>query len=57
MVYSASCNSHDVFADYLQFSITSRKEMLNAEFVKEIAKAAEDLYILHVANQNMKAQL
>jgi len=31
--------------------------MLNAEFVKEIAKAAEDLYILHIANQNMKAQL
>jgi hypothetical protein len=43
--------------DYLQYTITSRKEMPNAEFVKEIAKAAEELYSLHVATQVPKAQL
>jgi len=31
--------------------------MPNAEFVKEIVKAAEDLYILHVGDQTMKALL
>ncbi|KAF8576139.1 acyltransferase ChoActase/COT/CPT [Ramaria rubella] len=31
---------------YLQFTVTSRKEMPNAEFVKEIAKAANDLQAL-----------
>lgn len=36
---------HD-FIDRLQFTITSRKEMPNAEFVKEIAKAAEDIRAL-----------
>jgi len=33
--------------DYLQYTITSRKEMPNAKFTEEIAKAAEDLYDLH----------
>lgn len=33
--------------DRLQYTITSRKEMPNAEFTKEIASAAEDLYRLH----------
>ncbi|KAF8202380.1 carnitine acetyl transferase [Pholiota molesta] len=34
--------------DYrLQYTITSRKEMPNAEFVQEIAKAADDIYKLH----------
>ncbi|KAH7890779.1 acyltransferase ChoActase/COT/CPT [Phlebopus sp. FC_14] len=32
--------------DYLQFTITSRTEMPNAEFTEEIARAAEDLYEL-----------
>jgi len=33
--------------DRLQFTVTSRKEMPNARFVEEIAKAAEDLHTLH----------
>lgn len=32
--------------DYLQFTITSRAEMPNAEFAEEIRKAAEELYEL-----------
>lgn len=43
--------------DYLQYTITSRKEMPNEEFVKEIAKAAEDLYNLHTTTQAPKAKL
>ena len=34
--------------DRLQYTITSRKEMPNAEFTREIAKAAEDLYDLQI---------
>ncbi|KAA1469045.1 carnitine acetyl transferase [Dentipellis sp. KUC8613] len=34
------------FDDYLQYTITSRKEMPNAEFVEEIERAAEELYTL-----------
>ncbi|KAF9453573.1 carnitine acetyl transferase [Macrolepiota fuliginosa MF-IS2] len=45
------------FDDYLQYTITSRKEMPNAEFVNEIAKAAEDVYDLHVAVRGRKAKL
>jgi carnitine O-acetyltransferase len=33
--------------DRLQFTVTSRKEMPNARFVEEIAKAADDLLALH----------
>ena len=33
--------------DRLQFTVTSRKEMPNARFVEEIAKAADDLHALH----------
>lgn len=33
-------------ADYLQFTITSRADMPNAEFAEEIEKAAEELYRL-----------
>ena len=33
--------------DFLQFTITSRKEMPNAEFCEEIAKAAIDMYELY----------
>jgi len=57
MAHGISCDLYDIFVDYLQFSITSRREMPNAELVKEIAKAAEDLYILHVGNQTTKALL
>ncbi|KAK7056386.1 hypothetical protein VNI00_002940 [Paramarasmius palmivorus] len=35
------------FNDKLMYTITSRTEMPNAEFVQEIAKAADDLYKLH----------
>lgn len=34
-------------SDRLQYTITSRKEMPNAKFVQEIAKAADDIYNLH----------
>jgi carnitine O-acetyltransferase len=37
-----------VCTDRLQFTITSRKEMPNQEFIVEIARAAVDLYDLHV---------
>jgi carnitine O-acetyltransferase len=37
----------DVVIDWLQFTVTSRKELPNEQFVQEIAKAAEDLYALH----------
>lgn len=33
--------------DRLQFTVTSRREMPNARFVEEIAKAADHLYALH----------
>ena len=35
------------FDDYLQFTITSRTEMPNAEFCAELERAAQDLYDLH----------
>lgn len=35
------------FDDYLQFTITSRTEMPNAEFCAELERAAKDLYDLH----------
>ena len=34
-------------ADYLQYTITSRKEMPNAKFVEEIARAAAEVYNLY----------
>ncbi|KAI6041354.1 carnitine acetyl transferase [Pisolithus marmoratus] len=34
------------FDDFLQFTVTSRAEMPNAEFAKEIERAAEDVYQL-----------
>lgn len=33
--------------DYLQYTITSRKEMPNKQFCEEIDRAARDLYELH----------
>ena len=32
--------------DRLQFTVTSRKEMPNARFVEELARAANDLQVL-----------
>ncbi|KAK7025038.1 carnitine acetyl transferase [Favolaschia claudopus] len=37
------------YDDRLQYTITSRKEMPNARFCEEIARAAEDLYDLHAS--------
>ncbi|KAL4062557.1 acyltransferase ChoActase/COT/CPT [Scleroderma citrinum] len=44
------------FDDFLQFTITSRAEMPNAELAKEIEKAAEDVYTLF-AETKPKAKL
>ncbi|KAL4265504.1 carnitine/choline acetyltransferase family protein [Pleurotus pulmonarius] len=44
------------FDDRLQFTVTSRKEMPNAQFMDEIMKAAEDLFNLH-ASEAQKSRL
>ena len=36
-----------IFLDYLQFTVTSRKEMPNEKFSEELKRAAIDLYNLH----------
>ncbi|KAF8967724.1 carnitine acetyl transferase [Flammula alnicola] len=43
------------YDDRLQYTVTSRKEMPNAQFVKEIAKAADDIYNLHKEISSHKA--
>ncbi|KAF8909292.1 acyltransferase ChoActase/COT/CPT [Gymnopilus junonius] len=45
------------YDDRLQYTITSRKEMPNARFVKEVGKAAQDLYALHSSVPPVKAKL
>ncbi|KAH6916065.1 carnitine acetyl transferase [Coprinopsis sp. MPI-PUGE-AT-0042] len=46
------------YNDRLQYTITSRKEMPNAKFVEEIAKASDDIYNLHKETaQVQKAKL
>jgi len=42
------------FDDRLQFTIASRKEIPNKEFSQQIAKAADDLYVLHESLQKAK---
>ncbi|KAI0035341.1 acyltransferase ChoActase/COT/CPT [Vararia minispora EC-137] len=44
------------FNDYLQYTVTSRTDMPNARFVKEIEHAAEDLYALF-GGTKIKAKL
>lgn len=44
------------YDDRLQYTITSRKEMPNIKFCEEIAKAAEDVYDLHIS-ENTKSRL
>ncbi len=39
--------------DYLQFTITSRVEMPNEEFVTEIERAAADLYALYFPGETV----
>lgn len=43
--------------DFLQYTITSRKEMPNALFCDEIERAAQDLYDLHADAGVQKASL
>ena len=43
--------------DYLQYTITSRTEMPNAKFAKEIERAASDLYELFQAGDAIKSKL
>ncbi|KAH9832561.1 carnitine acetyl transferase [Rhodofomes roseus] len=48
------------FDDYLQYTITSRTDMPNAEFCAEIERAAKDMYDLHVAlagSSHLKARM
>ncbi|KZV74569.1 acyltransferase ChoActase/COT/CPT [Peniophora sp. CONT] len=45
------------FDDYLQYTITSRTDMPNAKFAKEIERAAADLYELFQAGETVKARL
>jgi len=49
--------SHSCFSDRLQFTVTSRTEMPNARFIKEIARAADDIYHLHTQVDATKAKL
>ncbi|KAL0953721.1 hypothetical protein HGRIS_004911 [Hohenbuehelia grisea] len=44
------------YDDRLQYTITSRKEMPNEQFMTEIVKAAEDIYALH-AGESAKSKL
>jgi len=43
---SYSSDMLTVCADYLQYTVTSRTEMPNGQFVKEIERAADDMYKL-----------
>ena len=49
--------SADYVVDYLQYTITSRTEMPNAKFAKEIERAASDLYELFQAGDAIKSKL
>jgi len=41
----------------MQFTITSRTEMPNEEFVAEISRAAEDLYTLYFGGEAPASRL
>ena len=43
--------------DYLQFTITSRCEMPNAEFAEEINKAADELYELFASSGRLSNEV
>jgi carnitine O-acetyltransferase len=47
----------NIFIDYLQYTITSRKDMPIESFCKNILKAADDLYNLHADAASSKAKL
>jgi len=51
---SCTICSHRLILDRLQYTITSRTEMPNAQFNGEIAKAAVDLYELHSSVRKSK---
>lgn len=40
-----------ITTDYMQFTITSRTEMPNEEFVAEISRAAQDVYGLYFGGE------
>ena len=44
--FLAVCLIYSCLSDRLQFTVTSRKEMPNARFVEELARAADDLQVL-----------
>lgn len=46
--------SHYVVIDFLQFTVTSRKEMPNAEFTAELEKASEDMLALFGSKDKSK---
>ncbi|KAI0091474.1 carnitine acetyl transferase [Irpex rosettiformis] len=45
------------YDDFLQYTVTSRKEMPNKQFCNEIEKAAQDLYALHAEASVPRATL
>ena len=45
------------FDDFLQFTVTSRVEMPNAAFCKELERAAEDMYELFAGQLQERAKL
>ena len=45
------------FDDFLQFTVTSRTEMPNDEFMREIARAADDLYALFAEETDRRSKL
>jgi hypothetical protein len=44
----------DVVIDFLQFTVTSRKEMPNAEFAAELNQASEDMLALFGSENKAK---
>lgn len=51
------CNDLIQPLDRLQFTITSRREMPNTQFVQEIARAAQDIQALHQDTTNVKSKM
>jgi len=43
--------------DFLQYTVTSRKEMPNAQFTAQLDKAANDLRTLFGAREQIKSKL
>lgn len=54
LINGSSTYSHHVITDYLQFTVTSRKEMPNSEFTAELNKASEDMLALFGSERTAK---